>query len=56
MSQVVLDRARILPVVGQLVAGGVAQHVRVNRKFDAGFASGPPDDLAHCIGGERRWL
>jgi len=44
-----LDGPRVLPVVGQLVAGGVAQH-----KLDAGLASGSTDDLAHRIGAERR--
>jgi hypothetical protein len=27
VPQIMLDRPRVLPVVGQLVAGGVAQHV-----------------------------
>ncbi len=36
-----LDRPRILPVVGQLVARGVAQHVRVNLELDAGLTPGP---------------
>jgi hypothetical protein len=49
-----LDSPRVLPVVGQLVAGGVAQHVRMDRELDAGLASGSTDDLAHRIGAERR--
>jgi hypothetical protein len=49
-----LDRPRVLPVVGQLVAGGVAQHVRMDRELDASLASGSTDDLAHRIGAERR--
>jgi hypothetical protein len=32
----------------------VAQHVRVYRELDAGPLSGPPDDFAHRVGGERR--
>jgi hypothetical protein len=33
----------------------VAQHVRVDRKFDAGLAPGTADDLAHGIGRQRRF-
>jgi hypothetical protein len=51
---IMLDSPRVLPVVGQLVAGGVAQHVRMDRELDAGLASGSTDDLAHRIGAERR--
>jgi hypothetical protein len=29
VPEIVLQRARVLPVVGELEAGGVAQHVRV---------------------------
>lgn len=47
-----LDGSRILPVIGQLVAGGVAQHVRMNLECDAGLASGVADDLARRIDGE----
>jgi len=47
VPQIMLDSPRVLPVVGQLVAGGVAQHVRM-------VASGSTDDLAHRIGAERR--
>ena len=54
VPQIMLDRPRVLPVVGQLVAGGVAQHVRMDRELDAGLASGSTDDLAHRIGAERR--
>ncbi len=54
MAQIMLDRPCVLSVVGEFVAGGVAQHVRVDRKLDAGPPSGPPDDLPHRIGGERR--
>src|SRR5262249_38377147 len=54
MPQIMLDRPRVLPVVCQLVAGGVAQHVRMDRELDAGLAAGSTDDLAHRIGAERR--
>ena len=50
VPQIMLDRPRVLAVVGQLVAGGVAQHVRMDGELDAGFASGSTDDLAHRIG------
>ena len=54
MAQIMLDRPRILAIVGELIAGSVAQHVGVNRELDAGLSSGPADDLAHRIGRERR--
>src|SRR4051812_15478861 len=54
VPQIMLDRPRVLPVVGQLVAGGVAQHVRMDRELDAGREAGSTDDLAHRIGAERR--
>src|ERR1035441_1295554 len=36
VSEVLLDRSRILPVVGQFVSGGVAQHMWVNLERDSG--------------------
>ena len=54
MAQIMLDRPCVLSVVGEFVAGGVAQHVRVYRELDTGPLSGPPDDLPHRVGGERR--
>ena len=56
MAQIMLDRPCVLSVVGEFVAGGVAQHVRVYRELDTGPLSGPPDDLPHRVGGERRVL
>ena len=53
VSQVLLDRPGILPIVGQFVSGGVAQHMWVNLERDAGLAPSPVDDLAYCINGER---
>jgi hypothetical protein len=35
VAQIKLDRARILASVRQVIAGGVPQHVRMNRKLDA---------------------
>ena len=34
MAQKMLDRARILAVVGELIASRMAQHVRVDREVD----------------------
>ncbi len=52
MSQVSLDRPRILPVIGQFVSCGVAQHMWMNLERDAGLAPCLDDDLAYCIDGE----
>ena len=35
MAEIVLDRPRVLAVVGQLVAAGVPQHVAVNEEGKA---------------------
>ena len=45
VSQIMLDRPRVLPVVGQLVAGGVAQHVRMDRDSMPASRSGRPTIL-----------
>jgi hypothetical protein len=55
MAEVMLDRSCVSSVVGEFVAGGVAQHVWVYREFDTGPLSCPPDNLAHRVGGERRF-
>jgi len=39
VPQIVLQRARVLPVVGELEAAGVAQHVRVRTGNANGLAS-----------------
>ena len=39
MAQIMLDRARILAVVGELIASRMAQHVPVDREVDTGLAS-----------------
>jgi len=54
MTQIMLDRPGILAVVGELIAGSVAQHVGMDRELDTGLSSGPANDLAHRIGGEWR--
>ncbi len=32
MPEVLLDRARVVPFVGELVAGGVPEHMRMDRE------------------------
>jgi hypothetical protein len=54
VAQIMLDRPCVLAVIGHFVTGGMAQHVRVDREFDAGLTPGAPDDLAHGIGGKGR--
>ena len=41
MPEVLLNRSRVVAVVGQFVAGRTAEHVRMNRELKAGLASGP---------------
>ena len=35
MAEIVLDRSRILAVIGEFVAAGMAQHVAVNEEAEA---------------------
>jgi len=53
VAQVLLDRPRVLSIVRQFVARGMAQHVRMHREGKARLPSSAPDDLAHGSGGER---
>src|SRR5664279_6441171 len=53
MPEVLLDRSRVLPVVGELVAGRMTQHVRMNRKREARLPSGAGYDLAHRMRRQR---
>jgi hypothetical protein len=39
VPQIMPDRPRVLPVVSRLVAGGVAQQVRMGRELDAGLTA-----------------
>ena len=39
MTQIRLDRARVVAVVGKLVAGGMAEHVRMDLEPDLDFSS-----------------
>ena len=56
VTEVMLDRAGIPSVVGQLVAGRMAQHVRVDGKPEAGGLTGPGDNLADGVSGALRSL
>ena len=53
MPQVMLDRPGVLSIVGEFVARGMAQHVRVDGKRDPGLLTSPSHDFPHCIGGQR---
>jgi hypothetical protein len=50
VPEVVLDRPRVVAVVGELGAAGVAQHVRVHGNAELGRRSGPGDDLPLELG------
>jgi hypothetical protein len=43
MAQIVLDRARIVPITGELVAGAVPQHVGMNLEGQPGLLTSPLD-------------
>ena len=40
VTQVLLDRARVVTVIRELVAGGVSQHVRMDREGEFGALAG----------------
>jgi hypothetical protein len=42
-AQIILDRARIVPVTGELVAGAVPQHVGMNLEGQPGLLTSPLD-------------
>jgi hypothetical protein len=52
VSEVILQRAGIMPGVRQRVAAGVTEHVSVRLERQAGFLSGPLDDPVERIGCE----
>ena len=54
MTQVVLDRARVLAVIGELVATGMPQHVAVHEEREAGRLSCPCDHALIAGHAERR--
>jgi hypothetical protein len=41
MAEVVVDRARVLAIVGELVAAAVAKHVAVNQELEPGSRARP---------------
>jgi hypothetical protein len=45
VAQIQLDCPGVLPIVGRLVAGGVAPHVRVNREGDPASRQARPTIL-----------
>jgi hypothetical protein len=54
MSEPRLDGAGIVPLVGEGVAAGVAQHVRMRLEVEAGFRAGTLDHLGEAARRERR--
>ena len=53
MSEVVLDRPRVVAVIRQLVTARVTQHVRMDRKRDLCPSASPSDDFANRRGRKR---
>jgi hypothetical protein len=45
MTEIVLDRAGVVSLIGELETAGVAQHVRVNGEAKPGLVASPSDDL-----------
>jgi hypothetical protein len=52
MSEVVLQRPRVLAVVGELETTGVPEHVRVHAEPEPGFLAGPRQHLAEPGGAQ----
>jgi hypothetical protein len=53
VTQILLNCSRIMPVIRQLVAASMAQHVRMYGKRDSSDAPGACDNLAHTGIGHR---
>ena len=51
MAEVVLQRPGVLAVVGEFVAAGVPQHVRVGREWQTGSFTRTSHKLAHVARG-----
>jgi hypothetical protein len=49
MAEVCLDSARVRPVIGKLVAAGMAQHVGVNRMIESSLDAGPRHKLGDTV-------
>jgi hypothetical protein len=54
VPQVVLDAARIDAIVGELLATGMAQHVRMDLEREASLDAQPYDHPTKAANGERR--
>jgi len=53
VAQVVLNRARVVAAIGELVAARMPQHVNVNREAELGLSGQPLDVTVQSIGRER---
>ena len=53
MPHIMLDRPGVMAVIGQLEATPMTEHVRMDRKGDAGLLPCPRHQLAHRGGGQR---
>jgi hypothetical protein len=47
MAEVMLDRTRVVPLVGELEAAGMTKHMRVDGKAEFGIITSAGDDLPH---------
>ena len=54
VPEVVLDCPRVAAIVGELVAAGMAQHVRMNLEREAGLDAKPSDHPTKAADGEWR--
>src|ERR1035437_2017604 len=54
VSEIMLDCAGVVAIVGELVAAGMAQHVRMNLEREAGLDAQPCDHPTKAADGERR--
>lgn len=46
MAAILLDSSGAVTILGELVAGGVTEHVRVNREVEPSELAGSSDDFA----------
>ena len=53
MAEIGLQRTRVVPVIGELVTAGVAQHVGMSLDFQARSPGRSRDDAREAGGGER---
>ena len=54
MAEIELQSAGVVALVGDFVAAGVPQHVRMDRQAEAALAAGAPQQLAETAGGHWR--